>query len=913
VLLTFIILGLAAGAVYGMSGVGLVLTYRTSNVFNFAYGAIGTLAAYVFYSLYVSAHVAWPVAALIAIVGVGVIGGLAFAAMARSLSTAALTMQVAATVGVMLIIQAACTIIYGPNTLNFPSFLPTKSVHFLGADIGEDRLIVFAVAVVLTIALSLLLRRTRVGVSMRAVVQGSTLLSLCGRNPNTIRALAWIIGTAFAAIAGLLIAPSVNLDPEVLTLLVVQSYAAAALGLFKNIGWTFAGGLVIGVLSSVATYYATSNAFLNDLAPGLPFVILLVVLFVLPRGRLPRPRLIAEAVRKRPARRVHLAVGIPVAVVLILVPQFAENQLSAYAGGAALTVLFVSLGLLVRESGQVSLAHVGFAAIGAAAFGHLAGGHHLPWGVALVVAGLITVPFGALLAVPAIRHGGLYLALATFGFGLVLEETFYAKSFMLGQSSSGLTVPLPGGAILLTNDDFYLILGIAALISAGVTLLLTGRLGRFLSAFAQSPVALVTSGLNTTTMQVSIFCFAAFLAGIAGALYGSTLGIATGSSFDPLNSLIYVAVIVIAAGGAPWYAWVAGMAVVLLPAYISGANTSSYLNILFGVFAIGTAVAPAALERLDLQRRIAGLAGRIPWVRRWQRQGDLAATSGDGGWEAPSLPPAREVTGQHQPRPQVQDILAVRELTVRFGGLVAVNGVSLRARRGSITALIGPNGAGKTTTFNAISGLTTASSGSVELGGRDVTRLGPAHRARLGLGRTFQEMNLFDGLTVFENIAIVSDAQDAGSVPWRQMLPRWKARPAVETRVREIARLCGLGAVLSKPAGQLSTAQRRMVDLARALMASPDLLLLDEPLSGLDATEGEAVMRLLRRLCEEHGTAILVVEHDMEFVVKAADYVYVLDFGQLIFEGDASGVLDSDVVRDAYIGTGMDQALEETA
>ena len=916
-LLTFIVLGLAAGAVYGMSGVGLVLTYRTSNVFNFAYGAIGTLAAYVFYSLYVSAHVAWPVAALISIAGVGVTGGLAFAAMAKSLSTAPLTMQVAATVGVMLIIQAACTIIYGPNTLSFPSFLPTKSVHFLGTDIGEDRLIVFAVAVVLTVALSLLLRRTRVGVSMRAVVQGSTLLSLCGRNPNTVRALAWIIGTAFAAIAGLLIAPSVNLDPEVLTLLVVQSYAAAALGLFKNIGWTFAGGLVIGVLSSVATYYATSNAFLNDLAPGLPFVILLVVLFVLPRGRLPRPGLIAEAVRKRPARRVHLAVGIPFAAVMIGVPLFAENQLSAYAGGAALTVLFVSLGLLVRESGQVSLAHVGFAAIGAAAFGHLAGGNHLPWGVALVVAGLITVPFGALLAVPAIRHGGLYLALATFGFGLVLEESFYAKSFMLGQSSSGLTVPLPGGAIVLTNGDFYLILGIAALIAAGVTVLLTGRLGRFLSAFAQSPVALVTSGLNTTTMQVSIFCFAAFLAGIAGALYGSTLGIATGPSFDPFNSLIYVAVIVIAAGGAPWYAWVAGMAVALLPAYISGANTSSYLNIMFGVFAIGTAVAPAALERLDLQRRMADVAGRVSWTRRWQRQGDLTAASSAAGWETPALPAAREVAEQHESRPQaaagrVQDILAVRELTVRFGGLVAVNGLSLRARRAAITALIGPNGAGKTTTFNAISGLTMASSGSVELKGSEVTRLGPAHRARLGLGRTFQEMNLFDGLTVFENIAIVSDAQDAGSVPWRQLLPRWKARPAIEARVREIARLCGLGAVLSKPAGQLSTAQRRMADLARALMASPDLLLLDEPLSGLDVTEGEAVMLLLRRLCVEHGTAILVVEHDMDFVVKAADHVYVLDFGQLIFEGDASSVLDSGVVRDAYLGTGLDQALEET-
>jgi ABC-type branched-subunit amino acid transport system ATPase component/branched-subunit amino acid ABC-type transport system permease component len=905
-LFKFVIIGLASGAVYGMSGVGLVLTYRTSNVFNFAFGAVGTLAAYIFYSLYVNTGVAWPLAALVSVVSVGVIGGLVFAIMARTLSTAPLTMQVAATVGVMLIIQAVCTIIYGSASLTFPSYLGTDSVSFLGVQIGESRLIVFAIATVLTAALWFLLRRTRVGIGMRAVVEGSTLVALSGGRPNLIRGLAWMIGTAFACVAALLIAPSVDLNPGTLTLLVVQAYAAAAIGLFKNIGWTFVGGLIVGVLSSVTTYYATKSSFLGSVAPGLPFLILLVVLFVVPRGKLPQPKLIAEAVRKRSSWKVHLAIGIPVFAALALAPQYAETSLSAYASAAALVVLFLSLGLLVRESGQVSLGHMGFAAIGAAAFGHFAGSH-LPWGVALVVAGLIALPFGALLAVPAIRHGGLYLALATFGFGLVLSETFYQKSYMLGKSSAGLNVRLPGGSVLLTNGNYYLFLGLALGASVIITLLLSGRLGRFLNAFAQSRVALMTSGLDTTALQISIFCFAAFIAGLAGALYGSTLGIVTNQSFDPFLSLVYVTVIVIAAGGAPWYAWVAGLSITLLPNYISGDNVQNYLNILFGLFAILVAMTPAIVEGLDLQRRVATVRARLGRSRVAPPEDEephfVPSAFDEELAKLSAVAPAPDAGGE---------ILVIDDLVVRFGGVVAVDGLSLRARRGAITALIGPNGAGKTTTFNAASGLVRASGGRIRLKGQDVTRMGAARRARLGLGRTFQEMNLFDGLSVYENIAVVDEAQDAGWVPWKQMLPRWKERRAIAEQVRVTAELCGIGDLLDQPAGVLSTAQRRMVDLARALMSSPDLLLLDEPLSGLDVSEGEALMQLLRHLCAVRGTAILVVEHDMEFVLSMADHVYVLNFGKLIFEGDPAGVMASEIVRDAYIGSPKD-VVEETA
>jgi len=357
--------------------------------------------------------------------------------------------------------------------------------------------------------------------------------------------------------------------------------------------------------------------------------------------------------------------------------------------------------------------------------------------------------------------------------------------------------------------------------------------------------------------------------------------------------------------------------VVLLPDYVSGANTANYLNILFGISAIGIAIAPTISETLGLDRRLASLSARL------RRQDVTIATAGEGsvsafdasGEGSPAL-----LTNQdfdrltaiaHGDGTGAGDILELSDVSVQFGGLVAVGGLTLHARRGAVTALIGPNGAGKTTTFNATSGLTKATSGELLLKGQDIGHFGPAHRARMGMARTFQEMHLFDGMSVFENLAVVPDAQDAGSLPWRQVLPRWKARKATEAQVREIARLCGIEDLLEKPAGLLSTAQRRLVDLAKALMASPELLLLDEPLSGVDIAEGEALMLLLRRLCDQRGTAILVVEHDMDFVVKMADYVYVLDFGRLIFEGDAASVMASEAVRDAYIGNAADGALEE--
>ncbi len=238
-------------------------------------------------------------------------------------------------------------------------------------------------------------------------------------------------------------------------------------------------------------------------------------------------------------------------------------------------------------------------------------------------------------------------------------------------------------------------------------------------------------------------------------------------------------------------------------------------------------------------------------------------------------------------------VLSVSGLSVRFGGIHAVQGVSLEAPVGRLTALIGPNGAGKTTTFNALCGLNKPSDGTIELFGEDISHLSPPARAQRGLGRTFQRMELFDSLAVRDNIALGREAGMAGSRPLRHILTSRAERSAIADAVDE---------------GAISTGQRRLVELARAIAGNFKILLLDEPSSGLDGTETKRFGEILREVITRRGTGILLVEHDMSLVMEVCDYIYVIDFGLPIFEGTPPEVRSSDIVRAAYLGS---EAVEE--
>jgi ABC-type branched-subunit amino acid transport system ATPase component len=246
--------------------------------------------------------------------------------------------------------------------------------------------------------------------------------------------------------------------------------------------------------------------------------------------------------------------------------------------------------------------------------------------------------------------------------------------------------------------------------------------------------------------------------------------------------------------------------------------------------------------------------------------------------------------------------LEVKNLTVRFGGLIALDDVSFAATSEKITGIIGPNGAGKTTLFNACSGLNRRIGGEIWLDGQRVDRRGPATRARMGLGRTFQTMHLADSLTVAQNVALGYEAGLAGN----NVLSQLAAPPGQVRRVNEAVTKamdeCGIAHLAELQAGALSTGQRRLVELARCLAGPFEILLLDEPSSGLDAAETAELGALLEHVRVERGCTILLVEHDMSLVMNVCSYIYVLDFGKLIFQGAPQAVAASPVVREAYLG-----------
>ncbi len=897
-MLPFIIIGIVSGSVYGLAGVGLVLTYKTSGIFNFAQGALATLAAYAFYYLNVEQHLSWPVAALISVLVLGAILGLGFEIMARRVARGPLAWRIVATIGIVLIVEAVFTIVHGSSTLTTPHFLSQSTVQIFGAYVTWEQIIVTVISLGAAVGLYVFFRTARLGKAMRAVVDDPDLLGLAGTSPERVRRWAWVIGCVFAALSGVLLAPSVPLDPNVLTLLIVQAFGAAAIGQFTSLPLTLAGGLAIGIVSSVLTEYINSTSLLSGLPPSLPFIVLFLVILLSPRSRLAVRQfgLRRAQIPWQAPNRVQLVGIIAVAVFLITVPSWAGYRISGWTLALTYVILLLSLGLLARTSGQVSLCHITFAAIGAVAFSklHSAG---VPWIPALLVGALVVVPIGAILAIPAIRLSGLYLALATFGFGLLVQDMFYQSNVMFGVTTIGITMPLPHLSWLTVDSNtgfYYVTLLIVVLAAVAVVVLNRSRLGRLLRSMSDSPLALTTSGTSVRITMVIVFCISAYLAAIAGALSGMVVSTASGANYPPTMSLSLIALIMISVGGVPWYAIIGAAGMGLVPVYFSSANTNNWLEIIFGVAAITGAMG----LQPRLPSAVVGLIDRLGGRGKRRAAADVTeAQAPERVLAAPPAPMTLEIDG----------------LTVGFGGLIAVDGLSLTVPPGRITGLIGPNGAGKTTVFNACSGLVTPRSGKVRLSERDVTRLAAAKRARTGLGRTFQQMELFDSLSVLDNVLVGYEASKAGGGVYSQVVAKRGERQQGLALARSLLELCGLAGLEDAQAGALSTGQRRLVELARCLAGPFSVLLLDEPSSGLDHRETEVFGQIIKRVVAERGVGILLVEHDMALVMDVCDEIYVMDFGTRIFAGTPGEVRRSEVVRAAYLGTDAPEPVATSA
>ena len=589
-LVPFLVVGVVSGSLYGLAGMGLVLTYKTSGIFNFAHGAVAAASAYAFYELRVTHGWPWPAALAVAVVGLGALVGVALEQLARRLAGAKPTMTIVATVGLLLFLSGFLTWRFGAETKPFPAFLPTRRVRWAGVGVEYGQIITVVVVAAVATGLWLFLRRTRLGVAMRGQLDDPALLALAGTSPAKVRRAAWVIGSVLAGLTGVLIAPSLGLDALLLTLLVVQAFGAAAVGAFASLPVTYAGGVLVGVAAAVATKLVATTPRLSGLPPSMPFLVLFLALLVIPKRRL---ALATRAARPEPERRpfppaVERAGLLAGAVALLAVPGLVGARLPVWINGLTFVLVFLSLELLVHLSGQISLCQAAFAALGATTFSHLTHGLGLPWPVALLLAGLAVVPLGAVVAVPAIRLAGIYLALATFGLGVLMERVVFSSALMFG--GRGFRVaPRPDG---FGSDRafYYAVLAVVALACALVVGLSRSRLGGLLRALGDSPVALAVHGLSTNVTRVLVFCLSAFLAGVAGALFIAAPGQASGVGFGSFSSLIWLAVLALAGTRRLASPFLAAGLLAVLPAYASGSFTTEYQQMAFGALAIVVAV-----------------------------------------------------------------------------------------------------------------------------------------------------------------------------------------------------------------------------------------------------------------------------------------------------------------------------------
>jgi branched-subunit amino acid ABC-type transport system permease component len=633
-LLPFMVAGLVTGSLYGLAGTGLVLTYKTSGIFNFAHGALGAAAAYVFYDLRDHTGLPWPLALVVAVGILAPACGLALSLMAARLAQASTVRRVVATIGVLLIVQGFIQLRYGIVPIAFETSLPAGSVNVVGTVVGYDQLITVAVAIAALAGLAALFRTTRVGLEMRAVVDNDELLDLAGGAPKRVRALSWMIGSAFAGLSGVLFAPTVGLDSLLLTLLVVQAFGAAAVGRFKNLTATFVGGLGIGVVqfllrSPTVVDNVPGLRSLGGLDQSVSFLALFGILLLTRSGTFSDAAFLrSPRTTTRMPRATRAVLAAATLVVVVVLPHAYPTKSGIFIQGAVFVTIFASFFLVVEVSGQVSLCHVTFVAVGATSFCHFTTGAGLPWFVGVILAGVAAIPIGALVAIPSIRLSGVFLALATLGFGIVVQQIAYTQGVMFG--SIGQRVGVRPDVLGLDADAgyFYLCAGVAAAAIALVIVVRRTRLGRLLNALADAPVALLTHGSSTTVTRVLVFCLAAAMAAAGGALSVGVVGSvsATGvspSALVPFNSLLWLAALAFAGRNPVTSPVIAAVALIVVPSYLTGPSLNQLLTIGFGAAALVIAVAGEPFARwigeqgpgADARRALSPAAARLAPLR----------------------------------------------------------------------------------------------------------------------------------------------------------------------------------------------------------------------------------------------------------------------------------------------------------
>jgi ABC-type branched-subunit amino acid transport system ATPase component/branched-subunit amino acid ABC-type transport system permease component len=890
----------------------------------------------------------------ISIVIAGVLGALLYVLIFRPLRAAPAAAKAVASVGVMIVIEALLATGIGSSAVSVTPIFPYHVYEILGSRVPGDRLWFAALVIVVSIGLGLWFRLTRFGLATRAAAESEKGAFVTGLSPQRIALVNWALSTIIAGIGGVLIAPIVELTPDAYALFIVAALAAALVGNFTKIGVTVAAALVIGMLQSEATYLQSKSwlpsSGLSDLVP-----LIVILIFLVVRGQeLPaRGAIIAQTLGLAPRPRGYVGPAVIIAVAgFAALAATGGSMRAAIITTLVMAIIALSQVVVTGFSGQISFAQLTIAGVGAFSLTRIQFQLHVPFPFAPLLAAVFAMIVGVVVGLPALRIRGLPVAVTTLALAAVLQNLWFNNpDWNGGLSGSPIQDPSIFGVDLGVGSGRgypHLSFGVLCLIvlllaAGGVAVVRRSRLGAAMLAVRANERAAAASGISVSRIKLAAFAIGGFLAGLGGAMLAYQQTTADESSFTALGGLAffttaYLAGVtsisgginagIIAAGGIIYVLvnngvplWicvlllglllvgvvqlvgpkftrlalaVAGLAAVAAAIFHHGGiQLGSYYTAISGVLLILTVILNPEGIVGPMQSQLAALREKLR-ARRFPAKTVAPAT--DGLPAADGLAVAERPTRPSQPgtsaRPRLaRPLLTVSGVGVRYGGVVANEDVSFEVFPGEIVGLIGPNGAGKTTLIDAISGYARAT-GSVELRGRKLDALKPYQRSRNGLGRTFQGIELYDDLSVRENVEVGTMAARSNRADGEH--------PALD--IDAYFKILDLQAVADDPVRQLSVGQRQLVSVARALAGRPAIVLLDEPAAGLDATESRWLGGRLRAI-RDAGTTIVMVDHDMGLVLDVCDRIIALNLGQVIAVGPPAEIERNDEVKRAYLGT----------
>jgi sulfate-transporting ATPase len=856
---------------------------------------------------------AWsvPASLIMVILCTSLLGLLTHVLIMRPLRKSVPLVRVIATLGVLAVLEGAAQIRYGGtgNVLVVHSFLPQQTLTVGGVSIPYNQLILLGIALAVVAGLHVFSRRSTVGLAMLAAAENEIGASSAGWSPNFLALLTWTAGAGLAGLAGVLIAPVIGLQVPTLTLIVIAAMAAALYAGFDSFPKALAASIAIGVAQSEISYYGTSPHWLG-VGEAVPFVAILIIMVI--RGNsLPLRGHIVEVLPKIGTGRVRYRFLIPIAaVVAVLLLWGLPLGLSVAISVQSIAgVVLLSVVVLTGYAGQLSLVQMGLAGIGAYVAGRLVAAAGVPFAVALIAGIAGSVLVGLVFALPALRTRGVNLAVVTLGLGVALQAVLFQNSAYTG-NAAGTNV---GAAHLfgLNIDPVafprrYAVFCLVMFTVVGIFVANVRRsgVGRRLISIRTNERAAASIGVSVFRTKLLAFGISSGIAGLGGillAFQGHFIDYTVG--FDPLASVNQVGDAVVGGIG-----YASGP---IIGSGLESGSVGSYVLDQFGsldqwlvviggvaliLMLLGNANGAVA-NLIDAYRRA---RGRLTEKRRAPAPEAAAApevaASEAAAPAAGATAPKAPASAVHRAAPTV---LSAQNVTVRYGGVTAVDSVSLEVRSGEVVGLIGPNGAGKTTMIDALTGFAESEVGALRLGEADLDKMPPHRRAAMGLARSFQSLELLEDLTVLDNLRAASD-RSRGLGRYLEVF-RPRERP-LEASVQAMVERMELGDYLHSAPGELPYGRRRLVAIARAVATAPSILLLDEPAAGLDDTETNELAGVIRSLADDQNLGVLLVEHDMGLVMGVCDRIIVLNFGKQVAAGTPVQVRQMKAVRDAYLG-----------